>query len=391
MKLLFINVASKVFHDKNGKLYLNPHITNKGFKQYLKFCDEFTMLLRDGGEIDNPQQFEEFDYSIGKLVIYPDPYKVKTFINPKVHLELNSIIEKHVKEADKVICGSQGSYVIDLTVKFCNKFHKLYMIYCLGMMFEGQWHHSLKGKLVALPREYSCIKNLKNAPYVIYVTQQACQKRYPCKGKTLGCSDVELPNADINVLQKRLNRIQSSKTKIIFGTSAYLDVKWKGHHVMLKALAVLKKQGYPVQYNLIGSGTGDNIRHLAKKLKIEDCITIHKAVPHEQIFSWYDDIDIYVQPSFQEGLCRSIVEAMSRACPIVCSDVGGNYELIDKDFLFKAGNYHELTERLVNIIEQKVLEWQAKRNFEKAKEYQSDVLNSRRWKFIQEFIEDNNT
>ena len=41
------------------------------------------------------------------------------------------------------------------------------------------------------------------------------------------------------------------------------------------------------------------------------------GVPHNKIFQLLDDIDLYIQPSLQEGLPRSVVEAMSRACPII--------------------------------------------------------------------------
>lgn len=70
-------------------------------------------------------------------------------------------------------------------------------------------------------------------------------------------------------------------------------------------------------------------------MHLEDCVSILGAKPHSEVFSWLDSIDIYVQPSFMEGLCRSIVEAMSRACPVICTNVGGNYELVSSDCLFE--------------------------------------------------------
>lgn len=70
-------------------------------------------------------------------------------------------------------------------------------------------------------------------------------------------------------------------------------------------------------------------------MHLEDCVSILGAKPHSEVFSWLDSIDIYVQPSFMEGLCRSIVEAMSRACPVICTNVGGNYELVSSDSFLK--------------------------------------------------------
>lgn len=61
-------------------------------------------------------------------------------------------------------------------------------------------------------------------------------------------------------------------------------------------------------------------------------------MPHDKIFEWLDTIDIYIQPSYQEGLCRSVVEAMSRACPVICSDACGERELANEKFIFKRGD-----------------------------------------------------
>ena len=67
------------------------------------------------------------------------------------------------------------------------------------------------------------------------------------------------------------------------------------------------------------------------------------------MFKFYENIDVYIQPSYQEGLCRSIVEAMSKACPVVCSDAGGNYELIQEEFIFHKGNSKALQKKIEYI------------------------------------------
>ena len=87
-------------------------------------------------------------------------------------------------------------------------------------------------------------------------------------------------------------------------------------------------------------------KKLIAELHLEDCVSILGAKPHSEVFSWLDSIDIYVQPSFMEGLCRSIVEAMSRACPVICTNVGGNYELVSSDCLFEKADYVKLADML---------------------------------------------
>lgn len=99
-----------------------------------------------------------------------------------------------------------------------------------------------------------------------------------------------------------------------------------------------------------------------------------------------DSIDVYVQPSFQEGLCRSIIEAMCRGCPVIASEVGGNYELISDDYLFKAGDVKQLVESIRQMNDKGKLIKQAIVNFEHAKKFQRMTLDSVRDEFYSHFI-----
>ena len=88
---------------------------------------------------------------------------------------------------------------------------------------------------------------------------------------------------------------RKEKKKIILGTAAFLDVKWKGHIYVIKALAELKKQGIEnIEYQMIGSGTGKKIVKLANKLGVSEQVVILGAKKHEEVFNWLDEIDIYI-------------------------------------------------------------------------------------------------
>ena len=114
-------------------------------------------------------------------------------------------------------------------------------------------------------------------------------------------------------------------------------------------------------------------------------IKIIGALEHEKVFEWLDNIDIYVQPSYQEGLCRAILEAMSRACPVIASDVGGNKELVNESLLFHKGNEKEIEKKLLLVHDMNLHEL-ARENFNIAKKYSTYILNDRRDKFYHEHI-----
>ena len=97
---------------------------------------------------------------------------------------------------------------------------------------------------------------------------------------------------------------------------------------------------------MIGAGDAKKIKKYIKKFNLEENVKIIGALPHERVYEWLEKIDIYIQPSYQEGLCRAIVEAMSKGCAIVATDVGGNYEMVERKYLYSKGKVNQL----VNIL-----------------------------------------
>lgn len=394
MKLLFIQGGSRVRVCNNNQYYVDGNFNNEIWKRYKSYCDELTIILRkidktfDEKEVSG--KFNKIDTDILTLKLVKDIYSPKkNFFNIKLRKEVEKEIKNAVKNSDKVIIRSVGNFYTNTALKYCKKYKKEYLIEVTGFVFEGLWYHSILGKIVAIPRDLKLKKSIKEAPFAVYVTETALQKRYPCLASSLGCSDVEIKKIEPQQLEKRLER--KEKKKIILGTAAFLDVKWKGHIYVIKALAELKKQGIEnIEYQMIGSGTGKKIVKLANKLGVSEQVVILGAKKHEEVFNWLDEIDIYIQPSLQEGLCRAIVEAMSRGCPVVCTNIGGNYELIDNEFLFEKKKYKELARLIMKISQKEIKKEQSIANFERAKLYEKKILDKKRNEFYRKFIGDAN-
>ena len=393
VKLLFVQGGTRVKRDESGNWYSDTNFNNAIWQRYKSYCDELIVLLRCENKIYSQdealEKFNPIDNRLVKLITVPDLYRpLKNVINIELKKTIKKSIAEAVKAADKVIIRSVNNFYTITTLKYCKCFKKPYLIEVAGACWEGFWYHSLRGKFVAYKREHDCVKFLKDAPYAIYVTEEALQRRYPCNGKTLGCSDVELAPLNDKLLKMRLEKIELRKPdeKLILGTAAALDVKWKGQVTVFKALAEFKKKGCTnFEYQLIGAGNREYLLTEAKKLKIEDCVNIIGPLPHDKVAQWLQQIDVYIQPSFQEGLCRSIVEAMSQACPVICSDVGGNYELVSTEALFKRGNIKEICEKLQLFSDSVVLIRNAKQGFLRAKDFDKKILDNKRNEFYMDF------
>lgn len=394
MNLLFIQGGSRVRICENGKKYVDGNFNNNIWNRYKSYCSNLTIILRKcKGSFEEEQiksKLNAIDEKILNLINVEDVYSPKmNFLDIKLKKNIRKVIEKNVRESDAVIIRSLGNFYTNTALHYCKKYKKKYLIEVTGFAFEGLWYHSFLGKLVAWPREMYLRKNIKKAPYAVYVTEYALQQRYPCENRSIGCSDVETNMIDEEEL-KRKNDIKISKfknrKKIKIGTAAFLDVKWKGQEDIIKAIYILKKNKIcNFEYELIGTGKGIELKKLIDKYNLNDCVKIKGALKHEQVKDWLDQIDIYVQPSYQEGLCRSIVEAMSRGCPVICTDIGGNSELISKEYLYPKKKINKFIEKLLLINAENYSDISLT-NFKAAKKYNKQNLDKKRNEFYMNFI-----
>jgi glycosyltransferase involved in cell wall biosynthesis len=105
------------------------------------------------------------------------------------------------------------------------------------------------------------------------------------------------------------------------GTAANLEY-WKGLDVLLEACALAR---VPVRLEVFGDGT---LRGALERQALESNLDVrfHGFVP--DLPARLGDVDAFVLPSRADNLPVSILEAMSRALPVVGTRVGGIPELV---------------------------------------------------------------
>jgi len=155
-------------------------------------------------------------------------------------------------------------------------------------------------------------------------------------------------------------------------------IKRKNHETALKALAKLKNHNYI--FLICGRGELEShLKDLAVNLGIEDKVRFlgfRNDIPEICIAS-----DIFVFPSYQEGLPVSVMEAMSAGLPIVASRIRGNTDLIQDGnggFLHEPDDYLEFAKSIDKVIEDENLRTKMSvRNKEEVKKYDKQVVKDR--------------
>lgn len=241
--------------------------------------------------------------------------------------------------------------------------------------------------MLVAPYAYWRLKaTLKKSDFALYVTKEFLQRRYPTQGLSVGVSDVAIPRISDEVLSRRLhdldNRVCDKVVKIC--TIANNEVKYKGQHLVIEALGRLKKKG-DTRYNyyLIGAGNPSRLKKVAEKCNVVSQVHFLGILSHNQIFDELRKMDVYLQPSLQEGLPRSVVEAMSVGLLCIGAKTGGIPELLDGPWLVNRRSVRDIEVSLEGINSQSLRE-QACVNINKAKAFQDDVLNNERIKFFDE-------
>lgn len=104
-------------------------------------------------------------------------------------------------------------------------------------------------------------------------------------------------------------------------------IKRKNHETIIRAIAELKDPS--LIYVICGHGELEEyLKELCKRLKVDD--QIYFLGYRTDILEIYPIADLFIFPSWQEGLPVALLEAMASGLPAICSDIRGNRDLIQE-------------------------------------------------------------
>lgn len=371
--------------DESGNYYGNE-LNDILVERYRFLANNVEFLVRTK-KIKNTEasKFSAFNSNHFHIIALPEFNSPIRFFRSYTKLKAN--IKSAVLNTD-ILIARLPSTSGRIAIYYARKFKIPYLVEVVGCPWDALWNHSLIGKIFA-PYAFLKMKYMvRHAPFVQYVTSAFLQRRYPTLGLSVGVSDVIIPDLDPQVLENRIKNLKLSNfnnSPLVLATIAGIDVKFKGQDLVLRAIAILRKEGVACKYFLVGKGSGERLRTIAENLGILDSVVFYGELPRQKVLDFLNEVDLYIQPSFQEGLPRAIVEAMSRACPVIGSDAGGIPELISRDVVFSKGNLKGLLNIFRSLNKDYLIEL-AKINFERVHEFGFSTLEVRRQKFYEEFL-----
>lgn len=380
MKALF--AFSGKYDTYEGEYYSNGLPASTWQERYLNIFDCITVVGRE----QRAESVKGKNKSSCKGVLF---HCTTIGLNPieffTKRKELENLIADEVKKVDFVI--ARLALFGAIAAKYAKKYHKPYICEVVGSAWDDNWNYSFMGKMVAPYFEWLVKKTVKDSQYTIYVTQNYLQKEYPTKGKSIGISNVYIKRMDETVLTRRMARIDKTDCKkMVFCTIAAVNVRYKGQVYMFEAMKKLKGNGIQIKYILIGGGDQTYLQKKAEEYGVSDAVTFTGPIEHKWIFEHLDHVDVYIQPSLQEGLPRAMIEALSRGLPAMGFRTAGIPELISNEFVCRRKSVNDICRCILRLNNQKMKE-AAAANFEMAKSFEFSTLNKKREMFIKEAME----
>ncbi|MFT0138661.1 glycosyltransferase [Alcanivoracaceae bacterium MT1] len=382
-QLLFVH-DHKFYKDDNGIYYSEGKLPLSAFDRFLKVSKSVAVLCRS----------EEVQDTSGLVLSCSDVVKFypakgagwgviwgRNFFHNIRHLW--RMIHKSDFVALRLPCIF-SVFVFPLLILQ----RKPYAVEIVGDAYESIYNaggRSARHKLMAFFFDLYTKIVVRLSVGAIYVTKSQLQKKYRSRRIASYASNVSIDEVEKSVLEARIARchILAERKSYDVGVIGSFNNNYKGIDTLIEAIYwVRRKHNMDVKVRILGTGRKELLEPIIEKCLAQDWVVFDGRKDKRGVVKWLDGLDLYCQPSRTEGLPRSLIEAMSRGCPAIASDVGGMPELLPASRLVPSDTPLALAEMIHLLINSPFqMANDASDNFQMAKQYYSGVLEKRRNQF----------
>jgi glycosyltransferase involved in cell wall biosynthesis len=259
---------------------------------------------------------------------------------------------KGLRKAEYDVIHSHGYHSFPLlTSNFARKKEKKFFVtthYCNGgfTFFRSILH---------FPYEFFGRKIVKNADKIICVTKyefELLEKKFPFSTKKL----LLIPNGvDYGKFVNPKPICKENNFNILYTGRISVEKDLK---TLFFAYKEVQERVDNIKLTIVGEGHDlINLKKLEKKLNLKEVIWIGK-VSQDEISKYYKSSNLFILPSEKEVFGISLLEAMASGLPIITTERGGIADVVKNNInglTFNKGDYHQLAQAMLRLIENKTL------------------------------------
>ncbi len=160
----------------------------------------------------------------------------------------------------------------------------------------------------------------------------------------LGYKVLQIPNA-INISSFSSNVDRKYQNQIIFAGRLSRE---KGVDLLIEIA-----QKLPTEMDLIILGSGPEEKKIQELTKTQKNVHFLGYQSKEKTISLIRGSDVLIQPSLNEGISSTIIEAMACKIPVIATNVGGNKELINDQTGLLADSSSQFLDKIQYVLSNK--------------------------------------
>jgi L-malate glycosyltransferase len=191
----------------------------------------------------------------------------------------------------------------------------------------------------------------KNASAVVANSQGL--KELALKTKPNQKIEVIFNGVDTEYFKPAFRSLAPEEKEFIITPGASRVTARKGIKYLIKAVDKLLPKYPNILLKIIGEGSEKkNLEQLAENLGIKNKVAFLGRISHNETLKYYREADVFVLPSFNEGMSNAMLEALSCGLPIIATHTGGTEELVREGvngFVVKEKNSRDLADKIKKI------------------------------------------
>lgn len=355
-------------------------------KRYLTVFEKVRLIVRTFEE-HNVESCGKFKHEIidTRVEICPIPF----FQGPVQYLKCYAKVHKAVKNS---LNGCDLAILrLPSTVGFSvyNVAQRKKIPYALELVYDCKdSYHQNTGltKLLWWRMHRKQLSACKGAIGIAPVTANYLQKHYHPKNEDVLMSHYSSVEMNDNFYYHPRSFPKKDVLTIVHVANQVQFKGRKGHEDVISAIKILKDTGLRINVVFVGENYQGGISKLtrfADSLGVTENISFTGFLSSEKMREVLLNSDIAILPTKAEGLPRVIIEAMALGLPCITTNVSGNPELIDSEFLFDFGDVATIS-RMIKFLATHRTEYEQTStiNFTRSLGYSKNVLDKRRTEFF---------
>lgn len=192
-------------------------------------------------------------------------------------------------------------------------------------------------KAFIFPRAGNLINQVEKYPFfkliIKYLFSKAIFLAQGENWKLFALQKLEITQKKIKLLhnwtatEKLLSIGKSRKYESQSDVVSFLFVGWlekeKGVLEILNSIKILKNKNHSLFFTFVGNGKLiKTAKDFVAKNKLEDFISFEGWIPNNQLYKYYKLANVFVLPSWSEGMPNALIEALSCGLATITTNVG---------------------------------------------------------------------